>query len=139
MRFFRTSFWLFASLHFGLGFWFCLAPAAVTQIFDHKAQGIYLQSQGLLFFVIASALAYVAEQPEHGVPVVVLLSLVKLLMSFFSWVGLHHGELSYSHLAFELTLDFLSLPFLISYFFWFYHRPRPNRFVPYIGLFGQKK
>ncbi len=88
---------------------------------------------------MAAGFAYVAEDPEHSVPVISLMTLVKSLMPLFALVGYLNLELSRVHLALELSLDLVCLPVLISYFFWFYHRPRPENFVPLIGVFGRKK
>jgi hypothetical protein len=141
MRFYRYCFWLLATIHFGLGLWFCFAPQAVLSALDHQVETrqIFIQTQGLFYWMLAAGFAYAAENPEHGVPVVALMTLVKALTPLFSWSGYIHSELSSSYIAFELTLDCMCLPFLVSYFFWFFHKPRPDRFVHLIGLFGQKK
>jgi len=88
--------------------------------------------------MLAAGFAYASESPEHGVPVVALMTLVKSLTPLFSWLGFVRQELSGTYLGFELALDLSALPLLVSYFFWFFHRPRPDRFVHLIGLFGQK-
>src|SRR6185503_5930114 len=141
MRFYRYAFWLLAFVHFGLGLWFCFAPQTVLSAFDHQneTRQIFIQTQGLFYWMLAAGFAYASESPEHAVPVISLMTLVKLLTPLFSWVGYNNHELSGVYFGFELALDLASLPFLISYFFWFFHKPRPDRFVHLIGLFGQKK
>lgn len=141
MRFYRIVFWLLAAIHLCVGLWFCFAPQTVRVALDHfdTTPLIFTQTQGLFLWMMAAGFAYVAENPVHAVPVVALSTFVKSLMPLFAWVGFFNKELSYSHLVFELCLDFLSLPILISYFFWFYHKPRPDRFMPLMGLFENKK
>ena len=141
MRFYRLVFWLLSLAHLGLGAWFCFAPETVKIALDHAASMplIFTQSQGLYFWILSAGFAYTAENPQHGVPVVALLTLTKALMPLFALVGFTHNELSQSHLYFELALDLRCLPLLISYFFWYYDKPRPNRFVHLIGLFGKDK
>jgi hypothetical protein len=143
MRFYRYIFWLLAMVHLGLGLWFCFAPQTVLGILDlehsSETRQIFIQTQGLFYWMLCAGFAYAAESPEHAVPVVALMCLVKSLTPLFSWVGYNNHELSATYFSFELALDLVSLPLLISYFFWFFHRPRPNRFVHLIGLFGQKK
>ena len=141
MRFYRIIFWLLALIHLCIGLWFCFAPQTVKAALDSVGSTplIFIQVQGLFLWMMAAGFAYVAENPAHAVPVVALTTLVKSLMPLFAWVGYFNKELSFPHLWFELALDFLCLPVLISYFFWFYHKPRPDRFVPLIGLFGNKK
>ncbi|MES2201273.1 MAG: hypothetical protein V4498_03390 [candidate division FCPU426 bacterium] len=140
MRFYRRIFWIFAALHLGVGLWFSFAPQSVKTVLDQflNTPLIFTQSQGLFLWMMAAGFAYVAEDPEHSVPVVALMTLVKSLLPLFTLVGYFSRELSARHLAFEMTLDLVCLPFLISYFFWFYHRPRPESFVPMIGVFGKK-
>jgi hypothetical protein len=141
MRFYRITFWLLALVHFIIGLWFCFAPQTVRVALDQLVGTplIFTQTQGLFLWMMAAGLAYVAENPVHGVPVVSLIALTKSLMPLFAWVGYSAAELSFTHLRFELSLDLVTLPVLISYFFWFYHKPRPDRFVPLMGLFGNKK
>lgn len=141
MRFYRYMFWLLAFAHFGLGVWFCFAPQVVLTALDHinSTPQIFIQTQGLFYWMLAAGFAYASESPEHAVPVVALMTLVKSLTPLFTWLGFLRHELSPTYLNFELLLDLSSLPLLISYFFWFFHKPRPDRFVHLIGLFGQKK
>jgi hypothetical protein len=141
MRFYRLIFWIFAIVHLLLGLWFCFAPQTVKTALDHFASTplIFTQNQGLFLWMMAAGFAYSAENPGHAVPVVALMTLNKALLPLFAWVGYSAGELSWPHLVFALALDLTTLPVLISYFFWFYHKPRPDRFVPLMGLFGQKK
>ncbi len=141
MRFYRYFFWVCAILHGALSLWFCFAPQAVKEAMDHSASTplILTQLSGLFFFITACGFAYAAERPEKAVGVMALATLTKTLMPLFAWVGYLNMELSLTHLQFELSLDLFILPFLGSFFWWYYHKPRPNRFVPLIGLFGQKK
>ena len=41
------------------------------------------------------------------------------------------------HLAFQLAVSGVMLPFLFSYF-WFC-TPRPDRFMPLLGIFGENR
>ena len=141
MRFYRYDFWLLAMVHLGLGLWFCFAPQTVLSVLDRASETrqIFIQTQGLFYWMLCAGFAYAAESPEHAVPVVALMTLVKALTPLFSWVGFNNNDVSSTYFSYELMLDLVSLPFLISYFFWFFHKPRPDRFVHLIGLFGQKK
>lgn len=141
MRFYRYTFWALAVIHLGLGTWFCFAPQIVLDTFNSSIEThqIFIQTQGLFYWMLCAAFAYAAESPEHAIPVVALMTLVKALTPLFSWVGFNNHDVSQAYFSFELLLDLVSLPLLISYFFWFFHTPRPDRFVPLIGLFGQKK
>lgn len=140
MRFYRAFFWFLAILQWSAGLWFCLLPAQVRSSFGHDSAPLILfQLQGLIFFVLASGFAYVAEQPGQGVPVVSLATLTKSLILLFSFVAYLADEIGSLYFRFVATLELGTLPFVISYFFWYYHKPRPNRFVPLIGLFGEKK
>ena len=141
MRFYRLIFWILAIVHLGLGLWFCFAPQTVLSALDHlsETRQIFIQTQGLFYWMLAAGFAYTAENPKNSVPVVALMTLVKSLTPLFSWVGHNSNEISTNYFSFELCLDLVSLPFLVSYFFWFFHKPRPDRFVPLIGVFGQKK
>jgi hypothetical protein len=141
MRFYRYCFWMLAIVHLGLGLWFCFAPQTVLSALDPASEThqIFIQTQGLFYWMLCAGFAYAAESPEHAIPVVALMTLVKALTPLFSWVGFNNHDLSVTYFSFELTLDLVSLPFLISYFFWFFHTPRPDRFIHLVGLFGQKK
>jgi hypothetical protein len=97
----------------------------------------FIQTRGLIMIVMTVGLISLAEHP--AVNLAALLCFIDILLPLFSVVGFYRNELSYAHLSFELGLDLSLLPFLIAYFFWYYHKPRPNRFVPLIGLFGMKK
>lgn len=140
MRFYRNAFWAAALLHLAIAGWFCLAPDTVRNIFGHPETMplIFFQVSGLVFFIQACGFGFMAERPE-SVPAGYLVTLGKVLLPFFAWSAWRRGELSGMHFAFQGTIDLVLLPLLISYFFWYTHAPRPNRFMPLMGIFGESK
>ena len=141
MRFYRVSFWLAAAIHLGLAAWLCLTPDLALIQLGHSADRIpliYLQEHGLFLFIQACAFAYVAERPSKSIPVVTLATLVNLCLPLFAVQAASRGDISAGHLKFQLVSATIMLPFLASYFAWFYHVPRPSRFMPLLGLFGEK-
>jgi hypothetical protein len=68
-----------------------------------------------------------------------LTTLVNVLLPLFALGAFSRGDISTSHLEFQLSASFLMMPFLASYFVWFYHTPRPDRFMPLLGIFGDRK
>lgn len=142
MRFYRVFFWFAVFLHVGLAAWLCLAPDYALRQLGHDATKmplIYLQEHGLFMFIQACAYAYVAERPNKSIPVVTLATLVNILLPLFALGGFSRNEVSASHLEFQLTESFFMMPFLISYYVWFYHTPRPDRFMPMLGFFGEHR
>lgn len=142
MRFYRMFFWLAVILNLGLSAWLCLAPEYARVQLGHDATKvplIYLQEHGLFMFIQACAYAYVAERPNKSIPVVSIATLVNILLPLFALSAYSRGEVSASHMQFQLAESGFMLPFLISYFAWFYHIPRPDRFMPLMGIFGERK
>ena len=140
MRFFRFAYWGTFLLHLVLAAWLCLTPEmARQQLLDLNVPLIYLQEHGLFLLMQACAYAYVAERPAKSVPVVALAVLVNACLPLFALSAFGRGDIGGRHLAFQLGLSLLMLPFLGSYIAWFYHVPRPKSFVPLMGIFGQRK
>jgi len=139
MRFFRFMFWVLAVLQAMSALAFVFAPDFIRNFLELGPQMplTFVQTRGLIMIVITVGLISLAEHP--AINLAALLCFIDILLPLFSVVGYYRNELSFSHLNFELGLDLSLLPFLIAYFFWYYHKPRPNRFVPLIGLFGMKK
>lgn len=142
MRFYRLCFWLATIIHLALAGWLCLTPELALVQLGHDATQvplIYLQEHGLFLFIQACAFAYVAERPSKSIPVVSLAILVNLCLPLFAVSAASRNEISTGHLLFQLWSAGIMLPFLASYFGWFYHVPRPDRFMPLMGIFGDKK
>ena len=142
MRFYRVFFWIAVFLHLGLAAWLCLAPDYALRQLGHDATKmplIYLQEHGLFMFIQACAYAYVAERPNKSIPVVSIATLVNILLPLFTLGGYSRNEVSLAHVEFQLSESGFMLPFLISYFVWFYHTPRPDRFMALLGIFGERK
>lgn len=142
MRFYRFFFWVATVIHLALAAWLCLTPGMAIVQLGHDTTRIpliYLQEHGLFLFIQACAYAYVAERPSKSIPVIALALLVNLCLPLFALSAFSRGEISTGHLSFQLWSAGIMLPFLASYFAWFYHVPRPNRFVPLMGLFGGRK
>lgn len=142
MRFYRFFFWVATVVHLGLAAWLSLTPELAREHLGHDADLvplIYLQEHGLFMFIQACAFAYVAERPSKSIPVVSLATLVNLCLPLFALNAAWRDEISANHLAFQLWMSGVMLPFLASYFVWFYHVPRPDRFMPLMGIFGDKK
>jgi hypothetical protein len=142
MRFYRLFFWVATIIHLALSAWLCLTPEMALVQLGHDATHvpqIYLQEHGLFLFIQACAYAYVAERPSKSIPVVSLAALVNLCLPLFAISGASRNEISASHLSFQLWSAGVMLPFLASYFVWFYHVPRPDRFMPLMGIFGDKR
>jgi hypothetical protein len=141
MRFYRFAFWFAVVLHLALAAWLCLAPEYARVQLGHDASRvplIYLQEHGLFLFIEACAFAYVAERPSRSIPVTALATMVNILLPLFALNAFSRGDISGSHMQFQLCLSGVMLPFLASYFYWFYHTPRPDRFMPLLGLFGDR-
>jgi len=142
MRFYRVFFWFAVFLHSALAAWLCLAPEYARVQLGHDATRvplIYLQEHGLFMFIQACAYAYVAERPNKSIPVVTLATLVNILLPLFALSAYSRGDISASHMQFQLAASFFMMPFLISYYVWFYHTPRPDRFMPLLGIFGDHR
>jgi hypothetical protein len=138
MRFYRFFFWVASIIHLLLAAWLCLTPELALVQLGHESTVplIYLQEHGLFLFIQACAFAYVAERPSKSIPVVSLATLVNLCLPLFALSAASRNEISSLHLSFQLWEAGLMLPFLASYFVWFYHVPRPDRFMPLMGIFG---
>lgn len=142
MRFYRFFFWVATVVHLGLAAWLCLTPELALVQLGHDATHvphIYLQEHGLFMFIQACGFAYVAERPNKSIPVVSLATLVNLALPLFAVSASSRNEIGAGQLTFQLWSAGLMLPFLASYFIWFYHVPRPDRFMPLMGLFGDRK
>jgi hypothetical protein len=142
MRFYRLVFWIAAVLHLALSAWLCLTPEMALVQLGHdvnKVPLIYLQEHGLFLFIQACAFIYVAERPSKSIPVVALAGLVNGCLPLFALSAFHRNEISSGHLSFQLWTAGVMLPVLLSYVVWFYHVPRPDRFMPLLGLFGDRK
>ncbi|MGH7442718.1 MAG: hypothetical protein ACREKE_08615 [bacterium] len=140
MRFYRVSFWVAFAVHLGLSGWLCLTPEmARLQLGDVNLPLIYLQEHGLFLFMEACAYAYVAESPSKSIPVVALATLVNVCLPLFALSAFSRGDIGVRHLFFQMGSTLIMLPFLASYFAWFYRVPRPKNFMPLLGIFGQRR
>lgn len=140
MRFYRFFFWFAFLVHLGLSAWLCLTPElARLQLGDFALPLIYMQEHGLFLFMQACAYAYVAERPAKSIPVVALAAIVNASLPLFAFSAFSRGEIGHRHFVFQLTASCVMLPYLASYIAWFYHVPRPNRFMPLLGIFGERK
>jgi hypothetical protein len=140
MRFYRLSFWLAFVIHLLLGAWLCLTPElAKSQLHAGQVGLIYLQEHGLFLVMQACGYAYVAERPQKSIPVVGLAGLVNACLPLFALQAYSRADIGPFQLIFQLSVSGVMLPFLISYFVWFYHVPRPDRFMPLMGIFGERK
>ncbi len=142
VRFFIVFFWVAAFIHGALALVLSLAPELARESLSGQGSTFPLllfQTEGLLYLLLAAAFAYVANNTGKGAPVVALITFTKVLMPLYTYSAFHRNEISITHVGLDLSLDLIFLPFLIAYFLWFNHTPRPNRFVPLIGLFGSEK
>jgi hypothetical protein len=140
MRFFRVTFWFAFLVHLVLSGWLCLTPElARHQLGDYNLPLLYLQEHGLFLFMQACAYGYVAERPAKSVPVVALALIVNASLPLFALGAYSRGDIGPHHIVFQLALTGVMLPFLAAYVAWFYHVPRPNRFMPLLGIFGERK
>ncbi|HTB34468.1 MAG TPA: hypothetical protein VK842_06365 [bacterium] len=140
MRFYRLFFWIAFIVHLLLGAWLCLAPdLAKAQLHLEQVPSIYLQEHGLFLFMQACAYAYVAERPKNSIPVVALATLVNACLPLFALQAFGRSDIGARQLSLQLCMSGVMLPFLSSYFVWFYHVPRPSRFMPLLGIFGERK
>ncbi|HXB98111.1 MAG TPA: hypothetical protein VNZ54_08670 [bacterium] len=140
MRFYRLFFWIAFIMHLLLGAWLCLAPdLAKAQLHLEQVPSIYLQEHGLFLFMQACAYAYVAERPKNSIPVVALATLVNACLPLFALQAFGRSDIGARQLSLQLCMSGVMLPFLSSYFVWFYHVPRPSRFMPLLGIFGERK
>jgi hypothetical protein len=140
MRFFRVAYWFAFMVHLGLSAWLCLTPElARQQLGDLNLPLIYLQEHGLFLFMQACAYAYVAERPAKSIPVVALACIVNAALPLFALSAYYRGDIGQHHIVFQLAGSCIMLPYLAAYIAWFYHVPRPNRFMPLLGIFGERK
>lgn len=140
MRFYRYFFWLAFAVHLLLGAWLCLTPElAKSQLHAQQVGLIYLQEHGLFLFMQACAFAYVAERPQKSIPILALAALVNASLPLFALQAYSRADIGPYLLALQLGVSGVVLPFLVSYFIWFYHVPRPDRFMPLMGIFGDRE
>lgn len=140
MRFYRLAFWVATLVHLGLSAWLCLTPEiAKAQLGDYSVPLIYMQEHGLFLFMQACAYAYVAERPSKSIPVVALALIINACLPLFALSAYSRGDIGPQHIYFRVVASGVMLPFLASYFAWFYHVPRPDRFMPLMGIFGERK
>ncbi|HXC65093.1 MAG TPA: hypothetical protein VNZ67_12095, partial [bacterium] len=90
-------------------------------------------------FMQACAYAYVAERPKNSIPVAALATLVNACLPVFALQAFLRNDIGSRQMGFQLCMSGVMLPFLASYFVWFYHVPRPSRFMPLLGIFGERK
>jgi hypothetical protein len=142
MRFFRVSYWFAFLVFLALSGWLCLCPELARQQLGDSTSLvplIYLQEHGLFLFMQACAFAYVAERPAKSIPVVALACIVNASLPLFAISAYYRNEIGQRHFVFQMAASCVLLPFLGAYIAWFYHVPRPNRFMPLLGLFGDRK
>ena len=142
MRFYRFAFWIAFIVHIVFGGWFCLTPELAKSLLHGGYTQIpllYFQEHGLFMVMQACGYAYVAERPQKSIPVVALSLLVNACLPLFALQASTRGDIGPFMLIFQLALSGVMLPFLISYVVWFYHVPRPDRFMPLMGIFGTRK
>jgi hypothetical protein len=140
MRFYRLFFWLAFAVHLLLGACLCLAPDLAKALLHlEQVPSIYLQEHGLFLFMQACAYAYVAERPKNSIPVAALATLVNACLPVFALQAFLRNDIGSRQMGFQLCMSGVMLPFLASYFVWFYHVPRPSRFMPLLGIFGERK
>lgn len=142
MRFFIVFFWVAAIIHGVLALGLSLAPELARDTLsgpDSTFPLLLFQIVGLLYLLLAAAFAYVANNTGKGVPVAALATFTKVLLPLYTYSAYHRNEIGIAHVGLDLSVDLIFLPFLIAYFLWFNHKPRPNRFVPLIGVFGSEK
>jgi|GEM_PF-2686267 hypothetical protein len=140
MRFYRLFFWLAFAVHLLLGALLCLAPDLAKALLRlEQVPSIYLQEHGLFLFMQACAYAYVAERPKNSIPVAALATLVNACLPVFALQAFIRNDIGSRQMGFQLCMSGVMLPFLASYFVWFYHVPRPSRFMPLLGIFGERK
>lgn len=140
MRFYRLAFWVATLVHLALSAWLCLTPEfARATLGDYNVPLIYMQEHGLFLFMQACAYAYVAERPNKSIPVVALAAIINASLPLFALNAFSRGDIGPQHIYFRMAASGVMLPFLASYFVWFYHVPRPDRFMPLMGIFGERK
>ncbi len=143
MRFYRLFFWVAFRGAPGAGSLALPGPDSAWPTFCHDpwnlVPSIYLQEHGLFLFMQACAYAYVAERPKNSIPVVALAALVNACLPLFALQAFLRSDIGSRQLSFQLCISGVMLPFLASYFVWFYHVPRPSRFMPLLGIFGERK
>lgn len=140
MRFYRLTFWILTVIHLALGAWLMLtSEMARTSLGSYNLPIIYIREHGLFLFMQACAYAYVAERPHKSIPVVALATIVNACLLLFAMDAYSRGDIGIRHHIFQATTAGVMLPFLASYFVWFYHVPRPDRFMPLMGIFGERK
>ena len=137
MRVYRWLFWIVGLLHLALSAWLCLTPElAKIQLQDMNVPLIYLQEHGLFMVMQAFAFFYVAERPHRSMAVVALAGLVNACLPLFTLMANSRGDNGPMHFHWQMLMSTLMLPFLGSYIFWYYRVPRPDSFMPLLGLFG---
>jgi hypothetical protein len=141
MRFFRAFFWvccvyhLFAAAFFIFVPWNVAAWLGYLDLTKNFSPVFLIQSFGLFLVIGGLACAYVAEEPANSVPLVALLTLFKFCLPILAFLALRRGELGMTVVWFHIVNDVIWLPFLAAYYFWFFHKPRPGRFLRFLELF----
>jgi len=140
MRFYRRFFWVVAIYHLLLSLAYGFAPHLAVAFMGYPADLplFSLEIFGILYLVMACGFAYVAERPSKSIAIVSLGALAKTLTPLIVFTGYLRGELALQPTAFHVLSDLLLLPFIVSYFFWFYHVPHPSSFMPLMGFFGKR-
>ena len=141
MRLFRVLFWFSALYHLFLGLWLGAAPDVARSIFHYPETSplFLLQIEGLLYFLIALGLAYVAERPAKGIAITCLASLASMMVPAFTAIAWYRGEVNGFAASYHAISSLIWLPLFLSYIFWFYHIPRPSEFLADMGVFGRKR
>lgn len=141
MRFFRAFFWVGSVYHLFAAAFFIFMPWSVAGWLGyidlaHNFSPVFLiQSFGLFLVIAGLSCAYIAEEPAKSVPLVALLTLFKFCLPILAFLALRRGELSTTVVWFHIVNDVIWLPFLIAFYFWFYHHPRPGSLLPFLGIF----
>ena len=140
MRFYRRFFWVVAVYHLllSVGYGFTPHLAIAFMGYAESMPHFALQIFGLFYLVMACGFAYVAERPSKSIAIVSLGALAKILTPLVVFVGHWRGELPMQATAFHVISDLVLLPVIVSYFFWFYHVPRPSSFLPMMGIFSKR-
>jgi hypothetical protein len=137
MRFFRAFFWVGSVYHLFAAAFFVFLPWNVSAWLSYPdfSSVFLIQIFGLFMAIGGLACAYIAEEPAKSVPLVALLTLFKFCLPILAFLALQRHELPVTVVKFHLFNDVIWLPFLVSFYFWFYHKPRPSRLLPFLGLF----
>lgn len=137
---YRWLFWVVGLFHLAFSAWLCLTPElAKVQLQDFNVPLIYLQEHGLFLFMQACAYFYVAERPQKSMPVAALAGLINVCLPLFTLMANLRGDIGPMHFRAQIALSAGMLAFLGSYALWYYRVPRPDSFMPLLGIFGDRK